>query len=296
MDWTKIIEFLLQVLGIAAAAIVVVWQVGRQHRGNLELQKERLKDEQKLLFFDSLSEKIAEADSALGAVSSWGSAVPSALRQFLRQSEIPNFRPAPPRHRAATLLELQNQANRALIAVISTIEYREAIDPTFVAFRYAIARQNELCGRVFHEFHLAILPLLPVDPPPEAAASGVQPRTLKTPTVEDVAALEKVGGKLQQEYLTLSDFLSDLSREAQNRLLGGLFGNRVQERKPLDPSVLVLGTTKEALLRLEKELDLGKFIHEEALPSTVLYGDARSRRDNGHWWRIPWKRRDRLRH
>ncbi len=271
MDWGSVGEFLLQLTAIVVSVLIVVYQVGRQHRSSLELQRENLKDEQRLKLFDDLSEKIVAAEKALVDLSLWGFFVPSELRNFIHQSRIPGFTPVPVRSRSTQFLEKQREVDKALNAVIRTIEYREVIDPAFVIFRYAITSGSEKCREAFNAFNQAILPLLPVDPPPDLAAKGITPRSLKAPTEEDVEALEPLGRSLHSEYLELGGYLSDLSREAQNRLIGSLFAQQLQPRRPLEEGHLVIGTSKDSLLHAEKQLELAKHIHPDSLPSRVLY-------------------------
>ena len=251
----------------------------------MALQKENLKDELRLRLFDQLTDKIAAADTALLGVSLWGYFVPSALSAYLQQSNIHGFQPAPVKYRTIEFLERQQKADRAVIAVISAIEHREVIDPAFLIFRYAISDQSEKCRSAFNAFHLAILPVLPVDPPAGLAATGAQPRSPRQPSEEDIPSLEELGRALHREYLTLSNYLNDLSREAQNRLLGRIFAHQVHPRRPLDQSVLVIGTRKEELEAVEERLELAKHIHPDVLPSKILYPRSFSTR---RWiWRRP---------
>lgn len=279
-------DFLLRLAAILAAAITVVYQLGRQHRSSLELQKENFKDQERIKLFDQIAEKISEAEASVGTVSLWGSFVPSALRLYRRQTEIPGFQPAPIKHRSTELLELQQKASRAVTSVISAIEYREVVVPGFLIFRYAIAQQSERCQQAFQDFHQASLPLLPIDPPSHLAAQGVAPRTLREPADEDIAHLEEVGRRMQTEYWTLSNYLNDLSREAQNRLLGTIFGQKVHPRMPLDRDVLVISSRKEDLPKIEERLSLQEHLHPDSMPSRILYPQgARSLRERLMFWR-----------
>jgi hypothetical protein len=169
------------------------------------------------------------------------------------------------------LLELQSIAARSVIAVISAVEYREVIVPGFLICRYAIACQHERCQVAFQEFHQACLPLLPVDPPNHLKGRGGAPRVLKEATPEDILSLEKIGGRMQDAFWTLSCYLNDLSREAQNHLLGSIFQHEVHLRMPLDADALVISSRREHILRVEERLKLAEHIHPDSLPSRILY-------------------------
>lgn len=271
IDWARVAATALQVLPVLLGALIVVWQVGRQHRSGLELQRENLKDEQRLRLFDDLSMKLAEAESAVVALGLSGLLVPNALKAFIQQSALLGFEPAPVDHRSADLLTRRGRADKAVLEVVRALEYREILNPNFVAFRYAVSAQIERVWSAFSSFHLAAAPLLPLDPPPTPAATGARPRTALPLTDQNVADLAQKGGVLQSECLTLSCFLSDLGREAQNALLGSLFELRLPPRRPRDPEVLVLETSRNGLLRLEQHFDLASHLHADALPSRRLY-------------------------
>jgi len=113
-----------------------------------------------------------------------------------------------------------------------------------------------------------------VDPPGHLAAQGVTPRTLRQATAEDIADLEVVGKRMQAEYWTLSCYLNDLSREAQNRLLGAVFEQEVHPRMPLDPDALVISSRKEDLPKIEERLKLQEHLHPDSLPSRILYPEG----------------------
>ena len=114
-------------------------------------------------------------------------------------------------------------AHSSVSSLISAIEHREIIDPAFVVFRYAIFYQAEKCREISNSFFSAILPVLPVDPPPNLKSSEFVPRSLRLPREEDLQKIEGLLKEQQSKYQTLSNFLSDLSREAQNRLVGDFF-------------------------------------------------------------------------
>lgn len=287
MDSSSYVDFFVRLLAILAAATTVVYQMGRQHRSGLELQKENLKDEQRLEFFDQLSEVIAQAARALGDVSQWGSSVPSALRLRQKHKEIPGFQPLPISYRSTDLLELKRIADRSVITVISTIEYREVIVPEFVIFRYALSQQLKRCHEAFQEFHEACLPLLPVDPPEHLKGRVDGPRVLKEAKSVDILGLEKSGRRMKDAFWTISCYLNDLSREAQNHLLGSIFHHEVHLRMPLDVDALVISSRKEHIQKVEERLKLHEQIHAESLPSRILYPD-----EEGSWIKklMPWKR------
>lgn len=268
----ELAEFFIQLTGIVVGALIVVYQLGRQHRDSLELQQENLKTERRLALFDSITEKIADAGSAISEVSVWGSFLPTAIRlQWEQARMVPAVQPALLRYRSSDLLDRYQRASRTVIAVISTIEYREVIDPALVIFRYAIAQQLESFNAAFQTLYSTLGEVLPLDPPAELAQSGVEPRNLRQATEEDAENIEEQVRRIQSESWTLQTYLTDLSREAQNRLLGPLFGTRLQPRQPVDPNVIVISTEREVIEKVERQLGIAQHVHPEGLPSRVLF-------------------------
>lgn len=263
--------FLVKLVGIVIGVLLVVWQVGHQHRSSLLLQKESLRDEQRVRHFDNLVQLIRDAEEALMRVGQWGTFTTNRLRMFVQQSAIPGFQPTPVAARSLEFLDFQAASNRAIVALIVAIEHREVTSPTFLVFRYAITHQAERARDAFTRFNTAALPFLPVDPPNDLVATGVAPRTLRYPNTTDLDTLEGLARNLFTEHLTLGNFLNDLSREAQKRLLGPLFGEHVPDRRPLDPDILVIGSSREQVLQIEERLELAKHLHPDALPSRILF-------------------------
>jgi hypothetical protein len=273
---------LLQLLSILVGIMVVVYQLGRQHKGNLALQRENLRHEQRMKLFDSLTKKLTMAESAVVNFGLLGFFVPSALKIYLQHSAIPQFQPAPVRYRFNDLIEQRRAADAAVAAVLSVIEHKEVIYPALVIFRYAIAYQSEKCRSESAAFFSALMPFLPVDPPPELASTGVQPRSLRLATEADISGLEDLGRRFQYEGSILLSYMTDLSREIQNKLLGQLFDMKVHPRRPLDPTLLVIGTSKPDVEALEQHLGLATHMHPEAMPSKLFYPAVPAKKLR--WW------------
>lgn len=265
-DWMRIAEFLVQLCGVLIAAVIVIWQVGRQQRNSLELQRETLRDEQRLRLFDALSAQIAGAEKWIVSLSSWGTYLPTTLRLYLanRQHGVRI------NDRTRELQKLQRAVDEEVIKLITLLEYREIVHPPLYAFRLAIGDQLERARSASHDLLQIVMPILPLDPPVERA--GTEPRALMMPDETSIGAIRSADQKLKDECSTLSSFLNDLNRHIQSALLGRLFGREVQPRLPLDPSVVVISTSRSGLEELEQRLDLARHLHPDALPSVVIHG------------------------
>jgi hypothetical protein len=282
VDVVRILEILIPSLITLVTGLLGLWfllrQVRLQHHSSLELQRENLRNEQRIGLFDSLNEKLKAAEEALSAASAWGTMLPTMLRLRIHHGDrIPlNFK-------SMELQALQATASARIGDVIGAIERREVIHPAFYLFRIAVARQSERWMVAMQAVQNVVTPLVPIDPPPDLAATGIRPRAVRQPRPDDLAGVQGALERARDESTTLSAFLGDVSREAQNQLLGPLFEQSVPERKPLDPHALVLSISPESVTKAEEKLGLAPLLHPEALPSSVLSSAARKPRFTG--WR-----------
>jgi len=171
-NWTELIGDGLKFLGIIAAAATVVWQMRRQHKSSLALQRENAKQALKLL--------IVEFES-------WSIAFPGLN-----------------------------------------------------VFQVALNAAVYDARRAFPPLYSALLQILPMDPPPGQAG---KPTIIHPPPSPKALSELK---SLIQEYKRAMDeigcYIHDLTIEAQNNLLHGLFEERVPPRQPLDPRHKVIST------------------------------------------------------
>ena len=80
---------------------------------------------------------------------------------------------------------------------------------------------------------------------------GVNIKHVKSPIQQDLEAIEHSFNSYTEANLEGYCFVSDLSREAQNILLGNLFNNQVPPREPSDSHYVVVTTKPEEIERLK---------------------------------------------
>lgn len=244
-----LIGHLLALIGIIAGAIVVAWQIGRQHRSSLELQKRNAQEALKLEIYKTLTLRLRDVTRTNVTAMMYAVNIPSRIEVF--QNSIKKNIPVPfPRERAIEFSHLHNTANDALIALIQEFEAWSIVFPEFKLFQTALNSANYDARKVSNELFNRFIIILPTDPPHDAPSEI--PRPIPSSPVSDTQLSEL--NSLVEEYRRAMDeigcYVIDLQIEAQNKLLSGLFEHRVPRRKPLDSRHKVLTTEPIEMERL----------------------------------------------
>lgn len=253
-DWIQsnsvdLFGHLLTLAGIIIGAIVVVWQIGRQHRSSLELQNRNSQESLKLEIYKTLTLRLRDVTRTNVTAMMYAVNIPSRVEIF--QNSIKKNMPLPfPGERAVEFSHLHSAANDALIALIQEFEAWSIVFPEFELFQTALNSANHDARNASHELFNRFILILPTDPPHDAPPEVPRPIPASPISADQLSEL----GRLVEEYRRAMDeigcYVIDLQIEAQNKLLSGLFEHRVPRRKPLDPRLNVLSTEPVEMERL----------------------------------------------
>lgn len=223
----------LTAIGMVVSVGVVLFQLGKQHRSSLKLQRNNAREALKLKVYELLGEK---AQDFSDAESEAGSYARSITREF--ESASWRARIGLPSEtttlRAQELSRLHFSASSALTELIVTIENWEIAFPAAVLFRVAFSSANYDIEGAFSPFFSALLRHLPTDLPDGTVINQA------LPSVEQFDELKKLLEAYTESRATLRTYTHDLVVEAQNLLLSKLFKRRVKIRKPIDPTYKVV--------------------------------------------------------
>lgn len=216
------------------AALMVVYQLGRQARFATEQTRETEAMKLKLVVYDEVAAACRQAEMREVNLSSFVRAVPMQFIGY--DAAIAAGAPGTvPKSRAAKLLKLRSQLSRAVSDLFVLIEKWEIIDSRLCIFRFWFSAAEHEINEAFQAYFELALRTFPRDD--SNAPSRLQ---WNYPTAPDRAALEAAGDKLTDKLMTLGGFVADFRTEMQNILVGELFGKRAAPRRPLDPAVVVL--------------------------------------------------------
>lgn len=208
-------------VGIIIGAMLIVWQMGRQHRSSLQVQRSGMRNELMLSVYREIAEAVDASQKALQNTLTNVEVTPMALQLGWSPPAEPEMR------------ERHGDATKRMVRLLWTMEKWEIVIPHFRGIGYNISQKNKAlmdAFGVFHDYFLGhVLPLLQT---PDGRP--VVPTTDET--------LAKHSAAYQGVVLDLFAYLFDLRVEAQNHLLGGIFDHQVPPRAPEDPTCEVLTT------------------------------------------------------
>jgi hypothetical protein len=251
----------LTVVGIVAAAATVVWQLGRQHKSSLMLQRDNAREELKLRLHEILTEKVRKLSSANVQAAMYAFMIPFNVENFQRQL-AQGLQPTPIKERAPEFSRLHAEANNALIELIQEFEAWSIAFPGIEVFQVALNAANHDAREAFVPLFTALLRVLPMDPQENAPPNMPRPLVPGPISKDEYEQLTKLVGRYKEAMDDIGSYVHDLTIESQNNLLSGLFERRVPLRQPIDPKLKVITThpeKAEQLLRyFENETAWGK--------------------------------------
>ncbi len=236
------------VLALIVGTLTVIWQLGRQHKSALKLQRDNARETLKLRIYEKLAERIRTLSDANGEASMYVFAIPGAIENFQRQLSL-GFQSPPIGHRAPTFSALHSKASLALAELIIEFESWSIAFPDLWVFQVALNYANDNARDAFMSLFSALIRALPMEPP--EGPSPTRPTIVQPPLTDaEFSALWILVAKYKEAMDEVGCFIHDLRIEAQNNLLSGLFDRKVPPRQPLDPNRKVISTEPQKMKEL----------------------------------------------
>jgi hypothetical protein len=250
----------LTAAGMVLSIGIVLYQLGKQHKSSLKLQRNNAKEELKLRVYEILSDKARAFVEADSEARSYADSIYRDLNSEVHSSNIGLSR-STTKLRANRLSKLHYSASSSLVDLIVAIENWEIAFPAAELFRIALSSANYDVENAFAPLFQDVIPLLPTD----LGELGLHVPPL--PTAEALKQLDTRIKSYNESRSTLSTYTHDLTVEAQNLLLSKLFKRRVGIRKPIDPSYKVVTASNAAALMhyFQTETAAGKSWEEAKL-------------------------------
>lgn len=252
----------VKVLGFIVAVLTVILQLRKQHQNSLALQRENAREALKLRIYETLVKRIRALSDANTEAKMYAFGIIPSVESVVREHAAGNRRAAMGQ-RACIFRELHYKAERELAELIEEFECWSIAFPGLQVFKIALNSAAYDVRQAFPPLFEALLPILPMDPPPpQTGTTIIHP----PPSRETFAKLRLLIEKYKEAMDEIGCYVYDLTIEAQNNLLHGLFDGKVPPRRPLDPRHKVLSTSPdkaEALTRyFENESPWGKNLAE----------------------------------
>ena len=250
---------LLNIFGIIIGILIVVYQLGKQRRNELTVQKENHREQFRIQIYQEFSKLLGIAVEKNSHSKMYAFNLPMHVHNYRDQNKK-GFSPAPLRERVMEFNKRHFDSLRSDNDLISLIERYQIVDPKLDIFLTAISVAHYDMTETFNALFPFLFEILPHEIPlPNGSYHLVN---VISPSDEQVSELEK----FIDAYVAASDetgcYLYDLNVELQNTLLIGLFPNKAPRRVPLDPKFKVISTEPNEMENLrkyfEEETDWGK--------------------------------------
>lgn len=253
------LSYLITFLSIVVGAVMILYQLGRQHKNELALQKENFREKLRLKIYQEFSTVLQKASKNAINAGMYAFHIPISLKNYLYQLNI-GLSPAPIRQRVIEFSKLHNRSEQGVIKLIRLFEKYEVISPELNIFKLALNVASHDMREANTQLHTLLLQILPMD---IALPNGThQVMNVIRPTDAQLQQLEKFVSKYKKAEDDLCGYLYDLNVELQNIFLSKLFNNKVQRRQPLDPQIKVISTEPSEVQKLhkyfEEETDWGR--------------------------------------
>jgi hypothetical protein len=138
------------------------------------------------------------------------------------------------------VLKARAEATEGITSVLSALEQYEIVFSRFTSFRRELSDSHSRLMTTFNNLWTKLVLFLPLANTGGSATGGGPIGPVSRPTLQDVKQLEELQKALNDVCGDIGGFLIDLQIEAQNELLGELFGRQLPPRAPADPTIKVL--------------------------------------------------------
>jgi hypothetical protein len=231
--------------------LIIVWQMGKQHRNSLELQKENFREELRLNIYKELGDKLEDTSSAFQKVGMYVFMLPMSIKSFKRKVDQ-GLKPSPMKERAEEFSQLHFKAKNSMVELFRMFEKYQIVNPNFSIFQLALTAASYDVDQTLSKLHLELLKYLPTDVDPDRVREvGTKVIVPSMPNDDQLKTLEELINAYWDATSNVLSYLIDLRIDAQNILLGKLFENKVSPRRPLDPKRIVISTEPDKIKELE---------------------------------------------
>jgi hypothetical protein len=250
---------LITVVGLILGSLIVVYQLGKQHKNELTIQKENYREQLRIEIYQEFSKLIRLADEKN---------INSKIYVFNMRMFIDTYHdqknrgiPTPPlNYRVMVFFERHFATLNAAHDLIELIERYYIVDPRLNIFKTAFIVAHHDMLNNFMPLHHFLFDILPIEiSRPDGSSELVN---VINPSDDQIAELKKLIDAYTDASENLACYTHDLNVELQNTLLNSLFQNKAPRRVPLDPKAKVISTdpmeSKMLQQYFEEETDWGK--------------------------------------
>jgi hypothetical protein len=214
----------LSAVTLIVGFVVLSWQLRRQHQNALDANRQQSQDRMRLDLYHEIAKRIEAASNPLVVAGMTPTAVAGELTIRLQH-------PMPSSYSSSQLHEMSIAASNAATDLLRVLETYEIALPEFRVFRRELADADRKLRVALGDFVPLAIPFITF------SGSGAPLRW--PPTQDEIDEISRLAGVALRAGLDVTAVIHDLRRDAQNYLLGDLFGRQLPKRTPTDQSMKV---------------------------------------------------------
>ena len=250
------IELGAPLAAIVIATLMIVWQMGKQHRSSLDLQRENTRAELRADIYSTLIDGINRAASAQIDASNYVRFLPVSIRTYRDQIGL-GMNPLPVKERSLEIRRRHYEMTTSVIKLLGVFESYAIAVPEFGVFHDAFNSAIHDVGQAFDPLFQGTLRILPIDAPTAQDAGRTANDQVPVPahvpaplTDNEFQELDQLVERYLDAASDVACYIYDLRVEAQNELLSELYPNqRAPRRQPPDPRYRVIAIENAEELR-----------------------------------------------
>lgn len=248
----------ITILGFVVGFALIIFQLNKQHKNNLNLQREQFKAKIQQEIFNEISDGIYQSTNAHVKVQSKLFAVRQKIdsKLFLKNEGI-NTKPLS--ERTDDFIDYHYAFSSSIIELIYILEKYVITDRIFEIFNMALQSVSHDLDKSYQKVNDSLLKFLPIDLPEDKQQKlGVKILESNHKSEDDFETLKNNISNYNNHVLDIACYLHDLKTEAQNILLGQIFKNKVTPRRPNDREYVVVSKSTTRTLDEQEHY----FMHE----------------------------------
>jgi len=214
---------ILSFVGFSVGFRLLSWQLDRQHRNTRKANRRQAQDRLRLDLYDRIAERIEATSTPLVEVSGLPAAFMGELTIRLAIWSA-NNQHMPSSTRFPELQTQRAALSRSITALMSALETYASVMPEFSELRKHLGDALRDIDVAVGDFNQAALPF--------AGSENAEP-VHWPPTSQQQQVMSGLANSVMRVVIEAMAVVSDLRVEAQNYLLGGLFGRKVPRRTAL---------------------------------------------------------------
>lgn len=245
-------QTIITLFGFVISAMMIIWQMKRQHKIGILLQQENSREVLRLKIYQTLDKQINKVNDAAISAGTYLVSLPTDIENNAF-SLSKGVKPSPLKQRTADYISKHQKISESIGNLFRAFESYEIACPDFMIFKIALSSAKHDLREVHKKLFEELLKILPLDVDEETSIkTGLRILDKPLPNEERCQKLKALIDQYRDIATDINSYMYDLRVDAQNKLLDKLFDYKLPPRKPLDTKYKVITTESENIKELKK--------------------------------------------